>query len=794
MTRRIFFEPASPEAFLQALLPLWQAQAGAWLPGEDAFAAELAVAAEAEGITLHRGAPLPDAPGCPIIILTETSGAELQTALLRFIDVEEAIILAPITDWHFSQRPLFLISIPKSGTHLIYELAREFGYHAGGEPPEFPNGQTWYNLEYQNSHTAAADFFVDTIRRAPFGNRHHRFMSSPAIFIYRHPLDILVSEAYYYHLDGKTAFAGWFDGLEFEGRAGRLLNENFLLGSLRERTAKFLPWLDFPNVIGVSFEELVGEAGGGSGREQLDVIWSLLLKLQAPGDPREIAAKIFNTGSATFRAGQIGAYRRELPSAWVNRFAKTGKDVLAAFGYAAGQAGMLPEHRLRLRQRPLAITAKDFDRVPITLESGYLGCNLVRYARRIYAVPVAAGDVALEHMPAERLAALPSSTDLAELKALLLVGAEELGRRQHAFTQLGAVMRGAAPPDHYYAYWTELVTPAHVESYKDYNIICFQRRFYGMRQSIGAVDLNRDPRLLLEDFAVDEFIVASSVAQLRDEIDGLSAAHRLRREIAAAQAGEAARVAARLEAQAAALNAALAKAKRGLQDRLAGSAQAQAAESAAISERLGMVRAELNTALSGLRNLEDRLHGAADSQAAGLTAQRAALGLELNDMRAVLEGQLADAAAAWNARWAGQDGAMAALHGAFEHAAAAADAMRRQLAALEAGITDLHEALGAQAAAAELARADAARMERQLAELRTALDRGLASAAVTADAQLHRQEALRDELTLYFDTALAALRQQLEQQTAELRKQGENIADIKLSFARRVARWLRHRP
>jgi hypothetical protein len=720
--RRLLFEPATPDAFLQALRPIWQ-QDATWLPGEDEFAAALEAAALAEGLTVNHGVPPPDAPGCPLVILTETGGAALQTELLRFAELQNITLLAPITDWHFSQQPLFLISIPKAGTHLIYELVRAFGYHTGGEPPEFPNRQTWYNLEYQNAHTAAADFFVDTIRRAPFGNRHHRFMSSPAIFIYRHPLDILVSEAHYYHLDGKTAFAGWLEGLDFEARAGRLLNENFLLGSLRERIEKFLPWLDFPNVIVVSFEELVGEAGGGSASEQLDLIWSLLLKLQSPGDPAEIAAKIFNTAAATFRAGQIGAYRRELPSAWISRFDKTNKDVLAALGYSA-EAGMLPETRLRRRHRPLSTSAQDFDSVPITLESGYLGCNLVRYQRRIYAVPVAAGAVALESLPAERLAALPSSTERSELKALLLIGAEELARRQHAFSQLGAMLQGIASPDRTYAYWTDVATPSLIESYKDFNIVYFDRRFYGIRQSLGEVDLTGDLRALLDTTPIDEFFVDASVAQLRDQIDGYSTSHRLLREIGS-------------------------------------------------------------------------LHQAEAALAARLEGQRAEFGAAVAQARATAGDHLAAAEANWAARWTVQDEARYALQDAYDHAATASSEMREQLSQLEAGIAGLNAALAREAAAAELARAQIARMERQLTELGAALDGAVAAAAAAAEAHLQRQTdllaELRGDLTSRLDAAMAPLQHQLEAQRTELRQHQELIAELRLSWPRRLARWIRRR-
>lgn len=99
-------------------------------------------------------------------------------------------------------------------------------------------------------------------RRSPFGNRHHPFTTSPAPFIYRNPLDILVSKANYYHRDGNAAFSGYLQGRSFEERLPVLIDDPWLFGSIRDRIVGFVPWLA-PNVIPVSFEELVGARGGG---------------------------------------------------------------------------------------------------------------------------------------------------------------------------------------------------------------------------------------------------------------------------------------------------------------------------------------------------------------------------------------------------------------------------------------------------------------------------------------------------------------------------------------------------
>ena len=138
--------------------------------------------------------------------------------------------------------------------------------------PEEPKPGLWYCLESSNTHTSAHHFFRDTVHRSHFGNRLHPFPKSPVIFIYRNPLDIVVSEANYYHEDGKTAFSGYLNHLCFEERLIRLIDDPWLLGTIMDRVAKFAAWLDFQNVVPVSFEELVGHEGGGSRKVQRKLI------------------------------------------------------------------------------------------------------------------------------------------------------------------------------------------------------------------------------------------------------------------------------------------------------------------------------------------------------------------------------------------------------------------------------------------------------------------------------------------------------------------------------------------
>lgn len=522
--QRLKFVIPKALSFVEALTALDVSQP-VLLVGNGELANEVGASAEAAGVELIARQDLPDTASLTsyrVLVFTEQDGERLGQLLLACLDLSNVCVIAPVTARHFSRMPLFVVSIPKAGTHLLYELAQALGYAPGVEMPDFPRPQTWYCVEYSNSHTVARDFFVDTVRRAPFGNRHHPVVRSPVLFAYRHPLDILVSEAHYYHRDGKTAFSGYFDGLDFEERVARLIDDEWLLGSLRQRVGGFLPWLAMPNVIPTSFEELVGEAGGGSQAAQRSLIWSILLKLQVDGCVAELAGKVFNKDSATFREGKIGAWRSQLTPAQVAQLEAGCGDVIAAFGYSTqAEAPLLPGHAQQHAARPLRFPEADFEGMPLTVVSGFMGCNLVRYAGRFFAVPLSAGAVALEALPDAQRARLPVAETLEELKAVLLIGRKAYDRQNATLAAAGEALAAGAEP---LTFWKDSAAPTLFDEYKGYNLVAWQGRYLALRQAIGPVDFSQSLAALMASHAFGDVLVASDLDDLLIHVDGVSPA------------------------------------------------------------------------------------------------------------------------------------------------------------------------------------------------------------------------------------------------------------------------------
>jgi len=358
-----------------------------------------------------------------VTILYDTEPEALSRALADRVDSTDGVVLALEAGRRVNALPVFLISVPKAGTHLAINLLNSLGYNDGGPCPNRPQRGYWYYLEYSNAHTAAPDFFVDTVRRQPFGNRAHPFARSPVLFMYRHPLDILVSESKYYPEEGATPFAAYLADLPEEERVLRLIDDPRLLGSLRERILKFAAWLDFPNVMPVSYEELVGVAGGGDDKARDRLLWSLLLKLQLAGAPRELARRISRRDSPTFREGRVGEWTRALSSTARRMIDAQPSDFLELFGYAessAAKGSQIPVRAAAYRRRPLVLSRSDFKDTPILVETHVFGHNIVDFGGKYYAVPVSSGPLDLSSLSEDALRAFASDVHLPGLRQALL--------------------------------------------------------------------------------------------------------------------------------------------------------------------------------------------------------------------------------------------------------------------------------------------------------------------------------------------------------------------------------------
>lgn len=412
----------------------------------------------------------------PCYFLMETDPIALSDLLFQLLDLDRGVVVAPITDRYFKKNILFLISIPKSGTHLLTELVKSFGYGEGVVCKSTPQLGNWYCLEYSNTHTVARDFFVDKVRRSPFGLRNHPFTSSPALFIYRNPLDIVVSESNYYFQKGNTIYYEYLSELSPEKRLLKIIDDPWLLGNIRDRIGGFIPWLYFPNVIPISFEELIGSNGGGDNRIQSRLIWSLQLKLHIPGNPSEYGDQVFNRKSATFNAGRIGTYKKYFNKEIVKKFSSLDQDFMEELGYepVSLEQGLPNEVKVPYRaeeflRRPLSIKKISFEETPITIEYDFEGFNIIFFKKMFYAISCGLA-IDLLLLSEKELSDLVSSSSIEILKHNILDSKPAVGIQREESKLLD-------------------LPPRLIENYKGYNIVFFKGKYFGLSQKLGSFQL-----------------------------------------------------------------------------------------------------------------------------------------------------------------------------------------------------------------------------------------------------------------------------------------------------------------
>lgn len=97
--------------------------------------------------------------------------------------------------------------------------------------------------------------------------------------------------------------------------------------------ARALWLLRHPRVCTISFEDLIGPAGGGTTEAQTAAVTKLAAFLEVD-DPAAVAGRLFNPDSFTFHRGQIGAWREHFTPEHEELFQKRYGHLVDAYGYA----------------------------------------------------------------------------------------------------------------------------------------------------------------------------------------------------------------------------------------------------------------------------------------------------------------------------------------------------------------------------------------------------------------------------------------------------------------------------
>jgi len=210
-------------------------------------------------------------------------------------------------------KPLFVVSLHKSGSHLITNVLRHIGLvkkSVGSEISPTVLKQLKPN-EFVFSHSSPADNAVyDMIERKEIS----------VIFNYRDPRDVVVSRFNWQHPKNtkvtnttreflKKVHTRFKDDQEFlqfiiRGEQHMIHEMNFIDQFKLSRGLLFHPY-----VFKTNFETLVGSKGGGDDLAQLEMIRGLLQYLEIERDAQYLADSAFSAKSKTFHTGKIGAHK-----------------------------------------------------------------------------------------------------------------------------------------------------------------------------------------------------------------------------------------------------------------------------------------------------------------------------------------------------------------------------------------------------------------------------------------------------------------------------------------------------
>ena len=328
-------------------------------------------------LTTFRQSDIADAD---VVVIAGGDSADVSRALHACIGMDVAVI-APVTGHHHSKRTVFLMAIPKAGTHMVIRLFGLMGL--GRSPDRAPRPGTWSTPVGYEYHAPCRELMANDWSD-PVGRQ--LLFRSPAIFVYRNPLDIVVSELDWF-TKPEHAFSGYLNRFPDESeKLDKLIADDTVMGSIRDRINRYTGWINFSNVIPVSYEELVGDRGGGNDAEQLETIWALQLKLHVPGSPQEYSARLYDPASATFFKGRVGRHAERFKERHFTLLDSMPQDFMRVLGYDRGSR--ISSKVLERRQRPLVIVEPSRDQLYTArlVREGLMGWNIIEVAGKYFPI------------------------------------------------------------------------------------------------------------------------------------------------------------------------------------------------------------------------------------------------------------------------------------------------------------------------------------------------------------------------------------------------------------------------
>jgi hypothetical protein len=259
--------------------------------------------------------------------------------------------------------PSFLCtSVPKAGTHLVKKALTSFpGIRWSGIHLDTLRGiTTWPVSEGDRGQSVIRlwDSYVDrdevnqvlsSINRGSFATSHLPYAEGletalgeqhmKTILVLRDPRDVAVSHAHYVSSRPQHHVFDYYRQLSPSERIMTSIQgtgtEAPRIPSIRKLFDAFLPWRSSPLNLTVSFESLVGPLGGGTREGQLGALTSMALhlELRTPVSVVNTVASDLFGGTATFRNGAVGGWKKDFTSEHERACKELVGDLLIDLGY-----------------------------------------------------------------------------------------------------------------------------------------------------------------------------------------------------------------------------------------------------------------------------------------------------------------------------------------------------------------------------------------------------------------------------------------------------------------------------
>lgn len=240
-----------------------------------------------------------------------------------------------------NNRPIVIVTIPKSGTHLLLKCIEHLT-DKKARWSGFPNAPRL--LEKNIEELLPNEFLVTHL---PYGNSFEDILkkhNALCILNIRDPRDQIVSFAHFVHDDNFDQW--WF-------RSESTIQENItslisngdiyylwpaqhgLCKNVNDFYTSFLGWQNCPLFLTIKFENLVGPQGGGSDQTQEQSIKQIATHLGIEANNKlikDISQKLFG-GTETFRKGTIGSWKEAFSNEQKKRFMDIADKLLVKLDY-----------------------------------------------------------------------------------------------------------------------------------------------------------------------------------------------------------------------------------------------------------------------------------------------------------------------------------------------------------------------------------------------------------------------------------------------------------------------------